>query len=123
MNGIALYQQLKNGQIDTINGAWGAVERTHTAIHLVCTFAYILLLYLFLWNLQEVENNGWASIPALMAASWALLGIEAVAVEFERPYQLHPNHFLPLGKMGVAVARNVVQTYQESWKYSHDIKG
>ena len=68
-----------------------------------------LLLYLFLWNLEGIGNNGWKSTPALLAASWALLGIEAAAVECERPYQLHSNH-LPLGKMCVVVAKNVVQT-------------
>ena len=89
----------------------GCQERTNTAIHLGCTFAYILLLYLFLWNLQEVENNGWASIPALMAACWALLGIEAAAVEFERPYQLHPNHFsYHWENVCCSGARNFVQT-------------
>ncbi|KAL7544045.1 hypothetical protein ACHAXR_013484 [Thalassiosira sp. AJA248-18] len=68
-----------------------------------------LLLYLFLWNLQGIDSHGWASIPALLAASWALLGIEAAAVECEQPFQLHSNH-LPLGKMCVVVAKNVAQT-------------
>lgn len=109
--GIALYQQL-NGQIDTLCGTWGAMERiaaTPLPFVYVVHLRTFLLLYLFLWNLQGVGSNGWKSIPALLAASWALLGIEAAAVECERPYQLHANH-LPLGKMCVVVAKNVAQT-------------
>ncbi|KAL7548761.1 hypothetical protein ACHAWF_012023 [Thalassiosira exigua] len=68
-----------------------------------------LLLYLFLWNLQGIGSGGLEAVPALLAASWALLGIEAAAVECERPFRLRANH-LPLGKMCVVVARNVAQT-------------
>eukprot|EP00571_Detonula_confervacea_P001941 CAMPEP_0172321382 /NCGR_PEP_ID=MMETSP1058-20130122/43206_1 /TAXON_ID=83371 /ORGANISM="Detonula confervacea, Strain CCMP 353" /LENGTH=406 /DNA_ID=CAMNT_0013036875 /DNA_START=61 /DNA_END=1281 /DNA_ORIENTATION=- len=109
--GVALYRQL-NGQVDTLCGAWGAMERiaaTPLPFVYVVHLRTFLLLYLFLWNLQGIGSNGWKSIPALLAASWALLGIEAAAVECERPYQLHSNH-LPLGKMCVVVAKNVAQT-------------
>mmetsp|Transcript_17624 Transcript_17624/g.42427 ORF Transcript_17624/g.42427 Transcript_17624/m.42427 type:complete len:386 (-) Transcript_17624:1798-2955(-) len=119
--GIAIYQHL-NRQIDTLNGAWGAMERiaaTPLPFVYVVHLRTFLLLYLFLWNLQGIESNGWPSIPALLAASWALLGIEAAAVECERPYQLHSNH-LPLGKMCVVVAKNVVQTIKTVGWYDHD---
>jgi len=109
--GIAIYRQL-NGQIDTLCGAWGAMERiagTPLPFVYVVHLRTFLLLYLFLWNLQGIGSNGWRSIPALLVASWALLGIEAAAVECEKPYQLHANH-LPLGKMCVVVAKNVAQT-------------
>mmetsp|Transcript_15417 Transcript_15417/g.33132 ORF Transcript_15417/g.33132 Transcript_15417/m.33132 type:complete len:406 (+) Transcript_15417:111-1328(+) len=109
--GTAIYRQL-SGQIDTLNGAWGAMERiaaTPLPFVYVVHLRTFLLLYLFLWNLQGVGSNGWKSTPALLAASWALLGIEAAAVECERPYQLHANH-LSLGKMCVVVAKNVAQT-------------
>ena len=109
--GVALYRQLSQ-QIDVLNGAWGAMERiaaTPLPFVYVVHLRTFLLLYLFLWNLEGIGNNGWKSTPALLAASWALLGIEAAAVECERPYQLHSNH-LPLGKMCVVVAKNVVQT-------------
>jgi len=111
--GIAIYRQL-NGQIDTLCGAWGAMERiaaTPLPFVYVVHLRTFLLLYLLLWNLQGVvgSQDRWGSIPALLAASWALLGIEAAAVECERPYQLHANH-LPLGKMCVVVAKNVAQT-------------
>jgi len=109
--GTAIYRQL-NGQIDTLNGAWGAMERiaaTPLPFVYVVHLRTFLLLYLFLWNLHGVGSNGWKTIPALLAASWALLGIEAAAVECERPFQLNANH-LPLGKMCVVVAKNVAQT-------------
>lgn len=109
--GTALYRQL-NEQIDTLCGSWGAMERisaTPLPFVYVVHLRTFLLLYLFLWNLQGIGSNGWKSIPALLAASWALLGIEAAAVECESPYQLHSNH-LPLGKMCVVVAKNAAQT-------------
>ena len=56
-----------------------------------------------------VVDNEWKAIPPLFAASWALLGIEAAAVECERPFEWHSNH-LPLGKMCIVVATNVAQT-------------
>mmetsp|Transcript_12663 Transcript_12663/g.22738 ORF Transcript_12663/g.22738 Transcript_12663/m.22738 type:complete len:403 (-) Transcript_12663:212-1420(-) len=109
--GTALYRQL-NEQIDTLCGTWGTMERiaaTPLPFVYVVHLRTFLLLYLFLWNLQGIGSNGWKSIPALLAASWALLGIEAAAVECERPYKLHSNH-LPLGKMCVVVAKNAAQT-------------
>ena len=56
-----------------------------------------------------VVDNDWLAIVPLFAASWALLGIEAAAVECERPFEWHSNH-LPLGKMCIAVARGVALT-------------
>ena len=109
--GIAIYRQL-NGQLDTLCGAWGAMERiaaTPLPFVYVVHLRTFLVVYLFLWNLQGIGSNGWKTLPALLAASWALLGIEAAAVECERPYQLHANH-LSLGKMCVVVAKNVAQT-------------
>lgn len=109
--GAAIYRQL-NEQIDALTGAWGAMERIAAT---PLPFAYVahlrtfLLLYLFLWNLKFVGANGWGAVPALLAGSWALLGIEAAAVECERPFQVRANH-LPLGKMCVVVAKNVAQT-------------
>jgi len=44
----------------------------------------------------------------ILLASFALLGIEAAAVECERPFRGTTNH-LALGKMCVVVARNVAQ--------------
>eukprot|EP01052_Picozoa_sp_SAG31_P071713 SAG31_NODE_30644_length_378_cov_0.741935_2_plen_60_part_01 len=56
---------------------------------------------------------GLAVVPALAAMSWALLGIEAAAVECERPFSAKANH-LPLGRFCVTTARNVAQTLRES---------
>ena len=54
-------------------------------------------------------DNRWKAIVPLFAASWALLGIEAAAVECERPFAWHSNH-LPLGKMCIVISANVAQT-------------
>lgn len=105
-----LYQQL-NVHLDTLTGAWGACERingTPLPLVYVAHLRTFLLLYLVLWQMEAAANHGWVALPTVFAASWGLLGIEAAAVECERPFQWHGNH-LPLGKVCVVVSRNVAQ--------------
>ncbi|KAL3936131.1 MAG: hypothetical protein SGBAC_008486 [Bacillariaceae sp.] len=114
-----LYRQL-NQQIDILTGAWGAMERINLT---PLPFVYVvhlrtfLMLYLSFWHLSSIVLNGWVCIPPLMIASWGLLGIEAAAVECERPFHWNKNH-MPLGKMGVVVAKNVHQTLLNCGYYS-----
>ena len=111
--GGVLLRQL-NEQIDTLTGAWGAMERingTPLPFVYVVHLRTFLLLYLFLWHMEAIASNGWIALLPLQLASWGLLGIEAAAVECERPFQWHGNH-LALGKAGVVVAHNLAQTYQ-----------
>jgi ion channel-forming bestrophin family protein len=109
----ALYCQL-NLHVDTLTGAWGAMERINAT---PLPFVYVvhlrtfLLLYLFLWHIVAIASNGWIAILPLQLASWGLLGIEAAAVECERPFQRNSNH-LALGKAGIVVARNLAQTWK-----------
>ena len=110
----AFYQQI-NEQINILYGAYGAMERIKGtplpfvyAIHLR-TF---LLLYLFLWNMTSVANYGWISLPCLFAFNWSLLGIEAAAVECERPFDWNRNH-LTLGRFAAVVAKNAGQAIKE----------
>ncbi|CAJ1958264.1 unnamed protein product [Cylindrotheca closterium] len=106
-----LYRQL-NEQIDILTGAWGAMERinlTPLPFVYVAHLRTFLMLYLCFWHISSIALNGWVCIPPLMIASWGLLGIEAAAVECERPFHWNRNH-LALGKMGVVVAKNVHQT-------------
>lgn len=106
-----LYRQL-NESIDILTGAWGAMERinlTPLPFVYVAHLRTFLMLYLSLWHISSIALNGWVCIPPLMIASWGLLGIEAAAVECERPFHWNKNH-LALGKMGVVVAKNVHQT-------------
>ena len=110
-----LYKHL-NEQIDTLTGAWGAMERVNAT---PLPFAYVahlrtfLLLYLHLWAVEALAKHAWASVPVMLLASFALLGIEAAAVECERPFRGTTNH-LALGKMCVVVARNVAQTLRHA---------
>lgn len=109
----ALLRQL-NEQIDTLTGAWGAMERingTPLPFVYVVHLRTFLLLYLFLWHMEAIASSGWISLLPLLLASWGLLGIEAAAVECERPFQWHSNH-LALGKACIVVARNLAQTYE-----------
>jgi len=109
-----VYHQL-NQQIDILTGAWGGMERINAT---PLPFVYVvhlrtfLILYLLFWHLEAVAVNGWVALPALLAGSWGLLGIEAAAVECEQPFKWHSNH-LTLGKMCVVVAQNVAQTLSD----------
>lgn len=109
--GSTVYRQL-NDQIDTLTGAWGAMEKINTTplpyVYVVHLRTF-LFLYLCLWYVVAIVDNRWKAIPPLFIASWALLGIEASAVECERPFQYHSNH-LPLGKMCYINSCNVAQT-------------
>lgn len=111
LQGIVLEQTL-NRHIDALTEAWGAMERINST---PLPFIYVvhlrtfLILYLVLWNLLGVATSGWTALLPLLVSSWALLGIEATAIECERPFKWRSNH-LPLGKMCVIVSRNVAQT-------------
>ena len=73
----------------------------------------VLVLYLFIAPLPAVAKGGWTVVPLLIAISWALLGIEAAALECERPFRRRPNH-LPLGRFCLVTAENVAQTLAEA---------
>ncbi|KAL7539547.1 hypothetical protein ACHAWF_006441 [Thalassiosira exigua] len=111
----AIFYQQATDQLGILFGAFGTMERIKLtplpfayAIHLR-TF---LLLYLFLWNMSSVAQLGWISLPFLFLSNWALLGIEAAAVECERPFDYRENH-LTLGKVSVVIARNIGQALKE----------
>lgn len=113
-NRAMLYQQVTN-QLNDLTVAYGAMERIKStplpfayAIHLR-TF---LLIYLFLWNMITVAEYGWISIPFQFLLNWALLGVEAAAVECERPFEYRENH-LTLGKASVLISRNIGQALTE----------
>ena len=60
----------------------------------------------------SVAEYGWKSLPFLFLLNWALLGVEAAAVECERPFDYNPNH-LTLGKVCVLISRNIGQALRE----------
>jgi len=114
--GQAIFYQQVTDQLNILYGAYGAMERIKGtplpfayAIHLR-TF---LLLYLFLWNMVMIAKYEWESLPFLFLLNWALLGIEAAAVECEQPFGYNTNH-LTLGKVSVVIARNIAQALKET---------
>ena len=64
------------------------------AIHL----RQMLLLYCYAIPFQLVEKLNWGTIPAVGVISFALLGIEAIALEIEDPFGYDPND-IPLDEM------------------------
>jgi putative membrane protein len=115
----AMRGQVFRGLSDSINvltSAWGAMERINAT---PLPFVYVahlrtfLVFYLLAASSAAVAEWGLAALPALVAMSWALLGIEAAAVECERPFGRQPHH-LSLGRFCVTAAENVAQTLQET---------
>eukprot|EP00571_Detonula_confervacea_P015979 CAMPEP_0172306774 /NCGR_PEP_ID=MMETSP1058-20130122/7776_1 /TAXON_ID=83371 /ORGANISM="Detonula confervacea, Strain CCMP 353" /LENGTH=455 /DNA_ID=CAMNT_0013018761 /DNA_START=464 /DNA_END=1831 /DNA_ORIENTATION=+ len=113
--GRAIFYQQTGDQINILFGAYGAMERikgTPLPFVYVIHLRTFLMIYLFLWNMSSVATYGWTGLPFLFLLNWALLGIEAAAVECERPFDYNPNH-LTLGKVCVVVARNIGQALKE----------
>jgi len=109
--GAALFRQL-NENLDTLTGAWGAMERingTPLPFVYVVHLRTFMLLYLFLWHVQAIASSGWIALLPLLLTSWGLLGVEAAAVECERPFQWQGNH-LALGRACIVVSNNLAQT-------------
>lgn len=108
----AMFYRQVNEQLDTLTGAWGAIERINSTplpyVYVVHLRTF-LILYLAFRHLESITGGGWSSLPLLFFESWSLLGIEAAAVECERPFQWRSNH-LSLGKMCVTVSQNVAYT-------------
>ncbi|KAL7465625.1 hypothetical protein ACHAXS_005939 [Conticribra weissflogii] len=110
----SFFQQI-NEQINALYGAFGPMERIKGT---PLPFAYtihlrtFLMVYLILWNTTSVAYYGWIALPCLFASNWALLGIEAAAVECEKPFDRNRNH-LTLGKFAVDSARSIAQALKE----------
>ena len=118
----AVYQELCSS-INLLTGAWGAMDRingTPLPFVYVAHLRTFLLLYLFVFCTETVAQFGWVALPPLLAGSWALLGIEAAALECERPFQRRPNHLL-LGRFACVVARHVGQTLRDCEARSHGV--
>lgn len=109
LNGMCL--RALSEEVDRLTGAFGAMERIEAT---PLPFVYVahvrtfLSLYLVLIALPAIAEWGAFALPGLVAMSWALLGIEAAAMECERPFQRRANH-LKLGAMCVRVAQAVAQ--------------
>jgi putative membrane protein len=109
LNGMCLRALCE--EVDRLTGAFGAMERieaTPLPFVYVAHLRTFLMLYLVLIALPAIAEWNAFALPGLFAMSWALLGIEAAAMECERPFQRRANH-LKLGAMCVRVAEAVAQ--------------
>ncbi|KAL1504425.1 hypothetical protein AB1Y20_010831 [Prymnesium parvum] len=110
-----IFRQM-NEHLDTLTGAWGAMERingTPLPYVYIAHLRTFLVVYLLIWALQAIAHHGALALPVVLAVSWGFLGIEAAAVECERPFLWGANH-LKLGTMCIVVARNVAQTLRDT---------
>ena len=103
-------------QIDLLTGTFGGMERINNT---PLPFVYVshlrtsLTVYLTLVPIVFAPIWLWATPPLTLIVAWALLGIEAAAVECERPVRGCANH-MPLEAFCAVVADNVRQTLQHS---------
>lgn len=105
-----------NRQLDTLSSTYGGMERiNNTPLPLVYAahLRTYLLLYITLIPLVYAPSWKWATPPFTILVSWALLGIEASAVECERPVHECANH-IPLDAFCAVIADNVAQTLRHS---------
>lgn len=101
-----------NTAIDDLTAAWGTMERiqnTPLPFVYVAHLRTILLLYLYVSSLTAVALFGHAALPGVLVTCWALLGVEAAAVECSHPFQRRPNH-LQLGRASIVIAQCMAQT-------------
>lgn len=114
-----LYKQL-NTHLDSLSGAFGAMERicgTPLPFVYVAHLRTFLLIYLLLFNMYSIAVDGWAALIICGAINWAMLGLESASVECERPFGRSPNH-LPLAKFCHVIGENIVQTLEETKRSS-----
>ncbi|KAL1528963.1 hypothetical protein AB1Y20_010284 [Prymnesium parvum] len=105
------YRALNSG-IDQLTAAWSTMERidnTPLPFVYVAHLRTILLLYLYVLFVTTIAQLGGLVLPGLLASSWALLGIEAAAVECSSPFQCKPNHLL-FGRTSIIIAEGMAQT-------------
>jgi len=103
-------------QLDQLTGSFGGMERINNT---PLPFVYVthlrtsLLLYLTLIPITYAPVWLWGTPIVSFLVAWCLLGIEAAAVECERPVRGCANH-MPLEAFCAVVADNVSQTLRHS---------
>ncbi|KAJ8604970.1 hypothetical protein CTAYLR_006902 [Chrysophaeum taylorii] len=106
--------------LDDLTLHFGAMERiNNTPLPFVYVAHLRVFLLVFLFALPVAYGGiwGWGTPLATALIAFALLGIEAAAVECERPFAREPNHFA-LEAFCVLVDANVHQT--AAFFFHHD---
>jgi predicted membrane chloride channel (bestrophin family) len=102
--------------VNNLTATFGAMERINGT---PLPFAYVshlrslLFINLGFTFLPMLSRDGLFALPGYLVLCWALLGIEAAAVECERPFQRKANH-LAFGRFATVVASNIAQTVRVS---------
>lgn len=102
--------------LDRIAKAAGTMERianTPLPFVYVAHLRTFLLLFLAVAPLPVFLASGWAALAPALLAAWAMLGIEAAAVECEAPFLRRANH-LGLGALSITVARDIAQVLRDT---------
>lgn len=79
------------------------------------------MLYLFMWLITSIASLGWIVLPGVLASAWALLGIEAAAVECSTPFRRQPNHLL-LGEASIIIADGMSHSLSDAQARSHWVR-
>lgn len=112
--GPMVYHRL-NELVQGLTGCFGAMERinlTPLPFVYVAHLRTFLVMYLMLGPLPVLYDRGLPALLSVCLMTWGMLGIEAAAVECERPFFRRRSH-LTLGRACLVVAQSLVQTAKD----------
>jgi len=89
-----------------ITGACERIRKTPIPFSYSFFIKLFITTYLLVFPFVLTESYHYLTIPALILASYALMGVEMIAAEIEEPFGLDCND-LPLGQIARTIGRNV----------------
>jgi len=101
--------QLMDNNITTFQDTLGGCERIKKTPIPVCFVVHMrafMVLWLATLPLTLAQALGWTSVAIALIVAFAILGIDAMAVEIENPFG-HDFNDLPLGMICETIAKNV----------------
>ncbi len=97
---------------DTFGGCEG-IKGVPIPVAFVVHMRAFMILWLVTLPLTLAESMGWTTIVACCIVDFAILGIDAMAVEIENPFG-HDYNDLPLGMICETIAKNIREIMDRS---------
>jgi putative membrane protein len=89
-----------------VTGACERIRKTPIPFSYSFFIKLFISIYLLVFPFVVTETYQYLTIPALMLAAYALMGVEMIASEIEEPFGLDCND-LPLNQIAKTISRNV----------------
>ena len=94
-------------------GGCERIKKTPIPVAFVVHMRAFMIMWLCTLPLTLAATMGWTTIPVCFIVAFAILGIDAMAVEIENPFG-HDMNDLPLGMLCETIARNVREILDRS---------